>query len=250
MRVSTLAVIVLLLAAVVGGGYWFFGGLDGFLKWKGGFGPATTPEQAMEKFRDAIQQRKYRWAANYCTKDYADVLVKADGPAANLGETIDKIRAYMEKIDRKTDQTVLLLQNLDPFPANFKVQGAVKPVNDHEAVGVFAWEPVVLSNNSVGLAQSTLSGLDVKMFNRNLTPPQFFAAGGIKIVKEGDHWKLKLDTTPASAESVRYFVDKVPAYESELRTFRTYMLNGRYDSGKAFESEVVDALKKASSSSR
>jgi hypothetical protein len=250
MRVSTLAAIVLVLVAVVGGGYWFFGGLDGFFEWKGGFGPATTPEQAMEKFRDAIQQRKYRWAAKYCTKDYADVLVKADGPAANLGEIIDKIQTYMEKIDRKTDQTVLLLQSLDPFPGNFKVQGAVKTVNDREAVGVFAWEPVILSSNNAVLAQTTLSGIDFKMFNRNLTPPQFFAASGIRIVKEGDHWKLKLDTTPASTEAVRYFLDKVPAHESELRTFRTYMVNGRYDTGKAFETEVVDALRKANSGSR
>jgi hypothetical protein len=250
MRLSTLAFIVLLLAGVVGGGYWYFGSLDGFLQWKGGFRPATTPEQAMEKFRDAIQQRKYSWAATYCTKDFAEVLVKADGPAARLGEVIDKIRAYMENIDRKTDQTVLLLQNLDPFPANFKVQGAVKQVNDREAVGVFAWEPVPLSGTSASLNQTTMSGLDAKMFYRTLTPPQFFAASGIKIVKEGEHWKLKLDTTPASAESVRYFLDKEPAHESELRTFRTYMLNGRYDSGKAFESEVVDALKKANSGAR
>src|ERR1700694_1858315 len=109
MRVSNLAVIVLLLVAVVGAGYWFFGSMDGFLQWKGGFAPATTPEQAMEKFRDAIQQRKYSWAANYCTKEYADVLVKADGPASRLGGIIDKVRAYMDKSNLKTDQTVLLL---------------------------------------------------------------------------------------------------------------------------------------------
>src|SRR5260370_31933747 len=167
MRVSTLAFIVMLLVGVLGGGYLSFGSLDGCLQWKGGFGPASTPEQAMEKFRDAIQQRKYGWAAIYCTKDYADVLVKADGPAARLGEVIDKIRAYMENIDRKTDQTVLLLQYLDPFPANFKVQGAVKQVNDREAVGVFAWEPAPLSGTSISLNQTTMSGLDAKMFYRN-----------------------------------------------------------------------------------
>jgi hypothetical protein len=153
----------------------------------------------------------------------------------------------MEKIDRKTDQTVLLLQYLDPFPANFKVQGTVKPVNDHEAVGVFAWEPVVLSGSNVGLAQSTISGIDVKMLRNNLTPAQFSSTSGVKIVKEGDHWKLKLD---GSASSVSYFLDKAPAYERELRTFRSDMLNGRYDSGKAFEGDVVEALKKATSSSR
>jgi hypothetical protein len=247
MRVSTLAIVAILLIALVGGGIYFFGGIDGFMQWQAGFGPATTPEQAMEKFRDAIQQRKYRWAANYCTKDYAAILVKADGPASRIGDMIDKIREYMLNNKLQTDQSILLLYYLDPFPGNFKVQGAVKQVNDHEATGVFAWEQVAgLSGGNVVLNASTLSNLDGKMYRSSLTPGQM-SGSAIKIVKDGEHWKLSIDTPATLLDSSRYFVDRSPAYESELKTFRTYMMNGRYDSGKVFEGEVIDALKKANS---
>jgi hypothetical protein len=245
MRVSTLAIIVVLLIAAVGGGVYFFGGPDGFLAWKGGFTPATTPEEAMEKFRDAIQRRKYRWAAKYCTKDYADILVKSDGAATRMGDLIDKIRDYMLSKQLQTDQAQLLLYRLDPFPSNFKVKGTVKAVNDKEAIGAFELEPLQqLSGANFTLNPTTQAAIETKMWN-NLTPRQIFA-GGVKVVKEGDQWKLNIDTSDAMRDSARYFLDRSPAYESELKTFRTYMMNGRYDSGKAFEGELVDALKKAS----
>lgn len=246
MRVSTLAIIVVVLIAAVGGGVYFFGGPDGFLAWKGGFTPATTPEEAMEKFREAIQQRKYRWAAKYCTKDYAEILVKSDGAAARMGDLIDKIRDYMLSKNLQTDQAQLLLYYLDPFPSNFKVKGAVRAVNDKEAIGAFELEPLQqLSGANFTLSPTTQAAIETKMYGNNLTPRQIFA-GGVKVVKEGDQWKLNIDTSDAMRDSARYFLDRSPAYESELKTFRTYMMNGRYDSGKAFEGELVDALKKAS----
>jgi hypothetical protein len=245
MRVSTLAIIVILLIGAVGGGVYFFGGPDGFLAWKDGFTPATTPEQAMEKFRDAIQQRKYRWAAKYCTKDYAELLVKSDAAAVRMGDLIDKIRDYMLAQKLQTDQSTLLLYYLDPFPRTFKVKGSVKTVNDKEAIGVFEWEPLQLSGANATFSPATESIIEVKMFQNNLTPRQIFVASGVKVVKEGEHRKLSIDTSDRLRDSERYFLDRSPAYESELKTFRTYMMNGRYDSGKAFEGELVDALKKA-----
>jgi hypothetical protein len=243
MRVSTLAIIVILLIAAVGGGVYFFGGPDGFLAWKDGFTPATTPEQAMEKFRDAIQRRKYRWAAKYCTNDYAELLVKSDAAAVRMGDLIDRIRDFMFNNKLQTDQSVLLLSSLDPFPSHFKVKGTVHAVSDREATGTFEWLPLQLSGAIAVLTPAAQSAMDPKMY-QNLTPHRAFAYN-VKMVKEGEAWKLSIDTTDAMRDSARDFLDRSPAYESELRTFRTYMMNGRYDSGKAFEGELVDALKKA-----
>ena len=91
--------------------------------------------------------------------------------------------------------------------------------------------------------------IDAKMFQRNLTPVSLFSTG-VRIVKQGDQWKLDIPVTPALLESARYFLDRWPAYREELGTFRAYMTNGRYDSPRAFESELIDALQKASGAGR
>jgi hypothetical protein len=242
MRVSSLAVFVVIAIAAVGGALWFFGGPEGFMKWKAGFGTAQTPTQAMEKFRDAIQKRKYRWAANYCTKEYAEILIKSDAQASSLGNLMDKITEFMDNKELRTDQTTLLLYHLDPFPTNFKVQGAVVEGKDNTAVGMFAWDFDSLKLKTNNPLNTNL--VDPKIFTRNLVASNLFT-GGVRIVKDGEQWKLSVDVVPALLEANRYFLDNAERYENELKTFRTYMMNGRYDSPKAFESELLDALRKA-----
>jgi hypothetical protein len=239
MRVSTIVFILIVIALLVGGAWFIFGGIDGFQKFVAGFQSASTPTEAMEQFRDAIQKRKYRWAATYCTKDYGDILVKTDAEAARLGRTIDKIREFMEAGKLQTDQCVVLLNSLDPFPGNFKVQGVVKEINDKEASGSFAWEPLQLSNQN----PTVDSRVDPKMCQRALMPRAFFNTP-IKIVKDSEGWKLDIPVAPM-VDSVRYFQDHAKTYHSELQTFQTYMTNGRYDNPKAFEGELLDALRKA-----
>jgi hypothetical protein len=237
MRVTSL-VILGLVAVAIG-----FGVLC-FMQWSDGFAPAKTPAEAMEKFREAIQKRRYDAAARYCTRDYAEVLHQGGTSAARLGQVIDAVRAFMKNKELQTDRAVLLLHLLDPFPQNLVIHGAVKQLNDREAVGVFAWEPLPVSSSTVPLSAPALS-VDGKMFQRCLTPGHLFSSGGVKLVKEADGWKLQIVPTPAEQASVRYFTEHAPAYERCLGNFRSDMTNGRYDSPVAFEREVLDALKKA-----
>src|SRR5690242_6177198 len=59
-----------------------------------GYTAAKTPAEAFTNFRDAIQNRKYKIAAAYCTKNYKEMLERAHPAASELGTTIDKIRDY------------------------------------------------------------------------------------------------------------------------------------------------------------
>ncbi len=243
MRVRTLALLVVigaLIAVAIVYRSWVFNQFDTANRWRTGFRPAETPNDAMEKFRDAIQQRKYSWAASYCTKDYADLLIKCDGPAAHLGAIIDKIRDYMEANKLQNDQCQALLFYIDPFPRRFKVQGVPKQINDREAVGAFVWEP--LPNVSLDQFRGSV---DAGMFYVNLVPADIGSGAPIKITKEGDAWKLNIVPTTANVENVRYFLDHWQAHESELGTFRTYMTNGRYDSPNSFQTELLDSMRKA-----
>jgi hypothetical protein len=247
MRVTTL-VFLLIIGGLIALGIvfhsWVFARVDSFNQWRSGFGPAQTPTEAIEKFRDAIQKRKYVWAANYCTADYAEMLRKSDTAAARLGGVVDKIRTYMQNNKLQTDQSLALLAALDPFPANFKVSGVVKTIGDKDATGLFVWEPLPYQNANFSV-RDVPAQIDVRMFDTNLVASALFSSSGFRLVKDGDAWKINVTPTAGDVEKNRYLLDHWQTYESELGTFRTYMTNGRYDSARAFETEMLDSLKKA-----
>ena len=242
MRVSTICLVLIVVLLIIVGIGWFFGGIDGLRKFAGGYQAASTPTEAIERFRDAIQKRKYKWAATYTTKDYGEILEKADADAAALGSVIDKIRERADNLKVQNDTTIILLNYLDPFPGNFKIQGDVKSINEKQSVGYLVWETLPISQTSTLNSQQLQ--LDGKMFQRLLVPPAAFAKDGVKIVKDGEHWKLDIPAQGMS-DGVRYFLDNAKKYESELRNYHTYMSNDRYDSAKAFEVELLKPLQKA-----
>jgi hypothetical protein len=86
-----------------------------------GYGPAATPREAVDKFRDAIRDRDYETAATYCGGDYAELMRKSATAASSLGKTIDSLRDNMEEFGVKSDRCRLVLALLEPFPIDFKV---------------------------------------------------------------------------------------------------------------------------------
>jgi hypothetical protein len=149
-RVATLVLLGLVIIVV---GF----GVHLLLKWSEGFGPAQTPAEAMEKFREAVQKRRYHAAAGYCTGEYADVLVKGSDGAARLGKVIDAIRTYMTNKELQTDRALVLLHSLDPFPGNFRIDGTVRQASDREAHGVFTWEPLPVKSSNVSWSSEATS---------------------------------------------------------------------------------------------
>src|SRR2546423_497148 len=84
-------------------------------------------------------------------------------------------------------------------------------------LGYFVWETpaVALAPNLQALA------IDGRMLKGSLAPEHLMGAN-MKIVKEGDHWKLDVPVAPM-IDRARFYLDRVKAYDSELNTFRTYM---------------------------
>src|SRR5437016_1745434 len=103
---------LLILVVVVGGGaliFVFFGSVVAFWAWEmwakaRGYTDAKTPNVAMEKFREAIQNRDYDAASRYTTKPYGDYLKQAHGPARELGTELDYIRTWGSDKGLMTDK--------------------------------------------------------------------------------------------------------------------------------------------------
>ncbi len=131
-----------------------------------GYTPAKTPTEAMDKFREAVLARKYKAAAIYCTKPYADLLERSADNAAELGFAIDKVRDYGQSKGFKTDKMAFVLHFLDPFPKNFK-SGLAPTIKDNKATGKYEWELLGLETPVPTMLQEFKS-MDEKMLQRVL----------------------------------------------------------------------------------
>src|SRR2546423_1158038 len=92
---AIVAVPILIFAGVMGG-FWFLtkDNMDKTLAGAKGYTKATTPDEAMNKFREAIHARDYQSASYYCTKGYGEALKKSHAKASELGGLIDKIHGW------------------------------------------------------------------------------------------------------------------------------------------------------------
>lgn len=114
MRVRNLVIFALL----VGGGVaaWVYFGDD-----IRGFPNAKSASQAADLFAKAVKERDYKTAAKYCTKAYAEQLIKGHDKGKAVGEAIDDLKSRMEQSGVSTDETKLVLFLIDPLPKAFTI---------------------------------------------------------------------------------------------------------------------------------
>jgi hypothetical protein len=89
-----------------------------------GFKAAQTPQECVDKFREAIKNRDYDAASTvYCTGLYAEQMKKAAAGATALGNAVDNLLHQMKVKEYDSDKVIGLLTLMEPFPLEFEVQG-------------------------------------------------------------------------------------------------------------------------------
>jgi hypothetical protein len=86
----------------------------------GGYTKATSAEDALDKFRQAIDKRNYKAASIYLAGDYKEWFDKGLGDAEAIANEIDNLRHAMKKNGIKSGKADCVLFLLDPFPGGFK----------------------------------------------------------------------------------------------------------------------------------
>ncbi len=208
-----------------------------------GYTPAKNPTEAMDKFREAIQARKYRSAGNYCTPEYKAMLERAHTAASEVGGKIDRIREFGKNNGIMTDKLAIILTRLDAFPKNF---GSDKPpeLKGDKAYGKYKWEKVSEKPVDVKTLAEEIKVLDADMYQTVLAPPLIFQ-GTLELVKEGEEWKLNIKTNEQWEKAVAYYIDHYKTHDTGLDGFITSMTRDRYDSPAALEGEVLSRLRNA-----
>lgn len=182
-----------------------------------GFPAAKTPEKCVEGFNKAIQDRNYKMLAKYCTKDYADLLMKSADAGKEVGKAIDDVTFRMQKDGVLTKEIEAVLYLNDPLPK--AVTATMKSSSENSAVAVLS-----TTEPSFDLGKAGVWDMD-------LAYVQGFYAGQIgfvKMVKEGAVWKFDLPVNPGVRDRFgRVFtvhMDYVNAFKKmseEVRVERT-----------------------------
>lgn len=215
--------------------------IDAGLATAAGFTPAKNPTEAMDKFKEAIHARKYKFAAIYCTKSYAEMLERSHDNAVELGTLLDKIRNWGDNKKILSDKTKIALHSIDPFPTNFK-SGTPPKQDGDKAYATYEWEKVKLENPGSHILEE-VKQMDVRMFQNVLSSKAF--NGKIEIVKVGEDWKLNIPVTPVWEAEVAHFNEQCKTYVTGLNGFWTDINREVYDSKGKFESEFLGKLRAA-----
>ena len=206
-----------------------------------GFIPAKNATEAMDKFKEAIHRRDYKFGSIYTTKEYADQLNRAHDSAVELTNMLDKIRNWGDNKKILSDKTKIGLHAIDPFPTNFK--GGIPPKTDGDkATATYEWEKVKLENPGSNIFEE-MKGMDPRMFQNVLSSRAF--NGQIELVKEGEAWKLKVPMTPAWEGEITHFIEHSKTYVTGLEGFWADINREQFDSKAKFESELLGKFRAA-----
>jgi hypothetical protein len=87
-----------------------------------GFGPATSPSDALDKFKSAIRKRNFKAAATLCGGEYAEELRRAAKKATTLAKSVDDLIHNVEEVANiNSPRGRFMVRLLEPFPRDFKV---------------------------------------------------------------------------------------------------------------------------------
>ena len=223
-------IVLLALAGVVGGGIYLYvykkKEVKELVDSAKGYPEAKTPKEAADYFRKAIKERKYDTAAKYCTEKYAEILRKGDDAAEKLGKAIDNVAYQMTERSVMTDEMRIILYGFDPFPKDIII--TVSKETEKEAVATIAPEGIKLAGSS---REYDRWKIDLDFWGalyRNLPST-------VKVVKEGDAWKLDFPAPPALQTSVARLNDRHKVYVQKLEILTKEIKN---------EADTKDNVKK------
>jgi hypothetical protein len=185
-----------------------------------GYPRAKTPQECVDLFKKAVAARRYDKAAKYCTKEYAEQLTRGAPAATELGEAIDDLNFRLNQDGVSTSELDLVLFYHDPLPPRLTL--TIQSTSEKEATAVFGVAEPRLQTNYPSTWE-----IDVR-FAKALYA---YVPGSVRLVKQGDQWKLDVPVSPQQRTQVDTLIanhkDYVNAFKKvaeEVRTDRTTKL--------------------------
>ncbi len=171
-----------------------------------GYPDAKTAQEAVDLYAKAIKNRKYDTAAKYCTNDYGEQLRRGAIAAKELGTSIDDLRSRLNDSGVMHSEMDVVLYWIDPLPPSVKI--TLGKSKENEAIALIGVadipEPKSQPTGSWNYDPLFLKGLYFGM-------PPF-----VKVVKQGEVWKLDFPVTPDLRIHVDRLNDRYKDYKRNL----------------------------------
>ncbi len=189
-----------------------------------GFTPATTPQEAVDRFKDCIKKRDYETAGElYCAGKYREQILRVAKKAKELGETIDSLASNMDSQGVNNPNTKYMLKLLEPFPKTFTVVKITETGNtaiahlgrDEDDLKVDRPLPNDFVNKHGRLINSLVP------FDYSGTPINV-----IPLIKdESGFWKVNFPVNERLMVSVEYLKENGTNYRNAIREVRDEVKN-------------------------
>jgi hypothetical protein len=158
-----------------------------------GFTPAKSPEDALDKFKKALEKRDYEAAALYVSGDYKEFIDKGAKDAKTLATAIDNLRSVMKDRNITSDKVDYALFLLTPFPETFKI-GKVTKEGDNKASAVIDW------SDDVARFKVHLGEWKIKPeLIHSLMPSTNLGLVRVDLKNDGGSWKIVIPVEITSA---------------------------------------------------
>jgi hypothetical protein len=208
-----------------------------------GLGPAKTPTECMDRFREAIKKRDYETAAEFTDTDYREQMRKVSKGAKKLGDAIDSMLYNMEKNGVNSPKARHILYLLEPFPTTIKVVDLKESDNGNKAIAK-------ISVDAEGLSPDTAPRQDFINRNRHMIRALVPIEIGLNLdtlelfKEETGFWKIRIPVTPRLRTSVDKLKENATNYANGILQVRDEVKNNpvtKEQVVRELESRVADS---------
>jgi hypothetical protein len=211
-----------------------------------GYTPGKTPNEALDKFREACKNHDYKAAARYCTGEYLEQIDKAAEPASELGKEAEALTDVIDRYGIDSKMTKDCMKLLEPFPSNFdivevKADGDTATAVIKEAeVPPGGWGPVIRDL----MAHKWMKNPTIcRSLSRGvlMDPP---ARIELVAVQEGGQkvWKIKFPVTPDLRQSVGRLCDKWKNYKQGLEKVKLMVRSKEIITREDLEAKMANTM--------
>lgn len=188
-----------------------------------GLKPAKSPEEALEKFKQALEMREYEAAGTlYCAGEYKEFIDRSHKDAKLLADEIEALKSVIKDRNMQSDKVDAALFWLTPFPATFKVK-EVKKQGDDKAVAVLDW------SDSAKVASVPLTDwkIDPNMIH-SLMPTSTLGLVVVNLKQEGGSWKVVIPPE-IQGPGGRHLRDSVEALRKKAGNYKAGLQRVKVD---------------------
>jgi hypothetical protein len=195
-----------------------------------GFSPATSPTDALTKFREALQKRNYDAAQLYLAGDYSDEFRRAAEGAQTLAEAIDDLAHNVQNVAKiNSDRGKVTLALLDPWPKDWKFEMDKKEGEEERTayIAIEAISPDMLTSGKLSYNPAWRLNRYIVL---SLVPLGAYEPLGlpVKLKAEGTKekvWKLHFPVSEDLHEKVAYLKDNYGNYAGALNSIKWSVKN-------------------------